>query len=224
MLAHTETHTTQHRCIQSHKESRRAEKEKKKRKIPPAFSRVCFWPLRPVWKHEWEFCKSMGTTDLVSSKSTADWHVFHVISCIVERWERLSSSDWLVKACFAVVHACVKGGSICLTINDAPTSSHSSVRHWIMSNITPPPPHHHPHTNKRLSLSSSPFKNHWIYDSGFQKSSSPVVMAAKYPSRITEEDFRCVHSSVRSNALWGQSYQLKREKGTFILCVMHIKS
>lgn len=139
MLAHTETHTTQHRCIQSHKESRRAEKEKKKRKIPPAFSRVCFWPLRPVWKHEWEFCKSMGTTDLVSSKSTADWHVFHVISCIVERWERLSSSDWLVKACFAVVHACVKGGSICLTINDAPTSSHSSVRHWIMSNITPPP-------------------------------------------------------------------------------------
>lgn len=64
-------------------------------------------PVRPVWKHEWAACKSIGTRDLVSSKSSADWHVLHVISCIVLRGERLSFSDWLVKGCFAVVHVCV---------------------------------------------------------------------------------------------------------------------
>lgn len=64
-------------------------------------------PVSPVWKHEWAACKSIGTRDLVSSKSSADWHVLHVISRIVQRAERLSFSDWLVKGCFAVVHVCV---------------------------------------------------------------------------------------------------------------------
>lgn len=66
--------------------------------------------VRPVWKHEWAACKSIRTRGLVSSKSSADWHVLHVISCIVLRGERLSLSDWLVKGCFAVVHVCVRGG------------------------------------------------------------------------------------------------------------------
>lgn len=158
----------------------------------PNYMPLAALPVRPVWKHEWAACKSIGTRDLVSSKSSADWHVLHVISCIVLRGERLSFSDWLVKGCFAVVHDCVKGGSICLSVNDAGSPS-SSVRGWIMSNII----HHHPpstHTrlsNKGLSLSSSPFKNHRIYDSGFRKSSSPILMPAKYPARIRRGLLMC---------------------------------
>lgn len=57
-------------------------------------------------------------------------------------------------------------------------------------------------SNKGLSLSPSPFKNHRIYDSGFRKSSAPILMPAKYPGRIIEEASWCVHSSVLSSALW----------------------
>lgn len=147
-------HTHTKWSTQSHKEN-----EKRKNCFP---NHTLFpgMPVRLVWKREWAACKSIGTRDLVSSKSSADWHVLHVISCIVLRGERLSFSDWLVKGCFAVVHVCLRGGSICLSVNDAGSPS-SSDRGWIMSNITHPPSHTH----------DSPIKGFFSLPFSFQKSS-----------------------------------------------------
>lgn len=39
--------------------------------------------------HEWKVCKSIGTGDEVSGKSSGDWHVLRVISCIVLAWGKI---------------------------------------------------------------------------------------------------------------------------------------
>ncbi len=142
MLAQTEARTHTHTQPAAPNHTKRVREQREKKGCFPNHMLLASMPVRPVWKHEWAACKSIGTRDLVSSKSSADWHVLHVISCIVLRGERLSFSDWLVKGCFAVVHVSVKGGSICLSVNDAGSPS-SSVRGWIMSNIIHPP-HTHP--------------------------------------------------------------------------------
>lgn len=51
----------------------------------------------PCEKREWVACKSIGTGDVLSGKSSGAWHVLCVISFIVPREGRLSSADCLLK-------------------------------------------------------------------------------------------------------------------------------
>lgn len=51
----------------------------------------------PCEKREWVACKSIGTGDVLSGKSSGAWHVLCVISFIVPREGRLSSTDCLLK-------------------------------------------------------------------------------------------------------------------------------
>lgn len=139
--------------------------------------------VRPVWRHEWAACKSIRTRGLVSSKSSADWHVPCVISCIVLRGERLALSDWLVKGCFAVVHVCVRGGE----------HMPQCKRRWLplllcqrLDYVQHHPAPSFPHTLNSpikgvslLLLSFQKSSDLWQWISG--KSSSTVLMLAKYP-------------------------------------------
>lgn len=172
-------------------------------------------PVRPVWKHEWAACKSIGTRDLVSSKSSADWHVLHVISlhCAARRKIILL---WLAGKRLLCCSSC---------LSEEREHMPLCKRCWLplllcqrldyVQHYPPTPPHTHTPDSPikdflSLSLSPSAFKNHRIYDSGFWKSSAPVLMPAKHPGGIRGGllmcALQCVEQCIVVRAInWGKA-------------------
>lgn len=87
-------HQVQHRRICRHTDMPRAQQSEGVQAVLWLQSGHVWVPLE---KREWVACKSIGTGDVLSGKSSGAWHVLCVISFIVPREGRLSSTDCLLK-------------------------------------------------------------------------------------------------------------------------------
>lgn len=144
--ANRSTHT--HTQSEASNHTKRMRVQEERNGCFPNHMRLPSMPVRPVWKHEWAACKSIGTRDLVSRKSSADWHVLHVISlhCAARRKIILL---WLASKRLLCCSSC---------LSEEREHMPLCKRCWLplllcqrLDYVQHHPPHTHTHTRLRLS-------------------------------------------------------------------------